>query len=60
MVRTWSNSSHIANFFYTYIITLYFHTYLTIYNTQLQNIFNLLVVTPKKKKKTSNIKHNFK
>ena len=29
-------------------IVLYFHTYFTIYNTQLQNIFNLLVVTPQK------------
>ena len=48
-VRTWSNSSHNAIFFfYKKIIALYFHTYLTIYNTQLQNKFNLLVVTPQK------------
>ena len=51
MVRTWSNSSHFVKkkFIYIKFIALYFHTYLTIYNTQLQNIFNLLVVTPQKK-----------
>ena len=59
MVTTWSNSSHTVNFFFNKkIIALYFHTYLTTYNTQLQNIFNLLVVTPQKK--TYNIKRNFK
>ena len=52
MLRTWSNSSHTVSFFFIKKnIALYFHTYLIICNTQLQNIFNLLVVTQQQQRR---------
>ena len=58
MITIWSNNSRIVKLKKKNYCIVYFHTYLTIYNTQLQNIFNLLVITLQKI--TSNLKQNFK